>query len=311
MKNKISALLLAGLLTSQLSGCMGQMGLSAMVTKGNLSAVDNRYGRAGLFVLMSPVYGLAATADLFIINSVEFWTGTNPVTGKSPAVVDMPVEAIFKVNEIYADILETSELLQTKTPLDSRPMYRIYQNKLKAMHDDWQSRSLVRNQTIHGKNIRHSMYLLDEVMINWLIQSEREDMMSEYHMNWQQVLDSMEVLTKLRICIPDMDSIDDQQRVKFYCDKTVRKLNQLALICPLSIASPIGCRAIHELSELASSETINLSPKAMYDLTSDVSTVIAQVFDQVLSDMTESLYQPLPSIPLGIVEGHQSKHSYV
>ncbi|MGF1712029.1 hypothetical protein L4C37_15850 [Vibrio kagoshimensis] len=220
-------------------------------------------------------------------------------------------EAISKVNEIYADILETSDSLQTKAPLDSRPMYRIYQNKLKMMHDDWQSRSLARNQTIHGKSIRHSMYLLDEVMINWLIQSEREDMMSEYHMNWQQVLDSMEVLTKLRICIPDMDSIDDQQRVKFYCDKTVRKLNQLALICPLSIASPIGCRAIHELSELASSETITLSPKAMYDLTSDVSTVIAQVFDQVLSDMTESLYQPLPTIPSSMVEGYPRKHSFV
>ncbi len=220
-------------------------------------------------------------------------------------------EAIFKVNEIYADILETSGLLQTKAPLDSRPMYRIYQNKLKMMHDDWQNRSLVRNQAVHGKNIRHSMYLLDEVMINWLIHSEREDMMSEYHMNWQQVLDSMEVLTKLRICLPNTETIDDQQRIKFYCEKTVRKLNQLALICPLSIASPIGNRAIHELSELATSETITLSPKAMYDLTSDVSTVIAQVFDQVLSEMTESLYQPLPNIPLGMVEGHQSKHSYV
>ncbi|MCL1049921.1 DUF3332 domain-containing protein [Shewanella abyssi] len=103
MKKKISALALTVLLSSQLSGCMGQMGLSAMVTKGNLSAVDNRYGRAGLFVLMSPIYGIAATADLFIINSVEFWTGTNPVTGRSPAVVDMPVEAIFKVNQHLDD----------------------------------------------------------------------------------------------------------------------------------------------------------------------------------------------------------------
>ncbi|WOT05683.1 DUF3332 domain-containing protein [Shewanella youngdeokensis] len=98
MKKKISTLALTALLSSQLSGCMGQMGLSAMVTKANLTAVDNRYARAGLFALMSPVYGVASTADLFIINSIEFWTGTNPVTGKSPAVVDMPVEAIFKVN---------------------------------------------------------------------------------------------------------------------------------------------------------------------------------------------------------------------
>ncbi|MCL1092302.1 DUF3332 domain-containing protein [Shewanella kaireitica] len=114
MKKKISTLVLTGLLTSQLTGCMGQMGLSAMVTKGNLSAVDNRYGRAGLFVLMSPVYGLAATADLFIVNSIEFWTGTNPVTGRSPAVVDMPVEAIFKVNQHLNDDLTKAPLPEVK-----------------------------------------------------------------------------------------------------------------------------------------------------------------------------------------------------
>ncbi|MGF1699792.1 DUF3332 domain-containing protein [Photobacterium makurazakiensis] len=87
------------ILATSLTGCIGQMGTSQLVTKANLSAVDNRYGRAGLFVLLSPVYGIAATADLFIFNSVEFWTGKNPITGKSPAVADTPVDAIFKVND--------------------------------------------------------------------------------------------------------------------------------------------------------------------------------------------------------------------
>lgn len=86
------------ILATSLTGCIGQMGTSQLVTKANLSAVDNRYGRAGLFVLLSPVYGIAAAADLFIFNTVEFWTGKNPITGKSPAVVDQPVDAIFKVN---------------------------------------------------------------------------------------------------------------------------------------------------------------------------------------------------------------------
>ncbi|HDZ8963820.1 TPA: DUF3332 domain-containing protein [Aeromonas dhakensis] len=92
--------LLAGVVASVgLSGCMGQMGLSSMVTKGNLSVVDNRYGRAGVFVLLSPVYGLAATADLFVFNTIEFWSGKNPITGKSPALVDQKLEALIKVNQ--------------------------------------------------------------------------------------------------------------------------------------------------------------------------------------------------------------------
>ncbi|QYK04582.1 DUF3332 domain-containing protein [Shewanella zhangzhouensis] len=96
--NKVT-LTLALLASTQLTACMGQMGLSSMLTQGNLSAVDNRYGRAGLYMLLAPVYGLTATADLFIFNSIEFWTGKNPITGKSPALVDMPAKTIIKVND--------------------------------------------------------------------------------------------------------------------------------------------------------------------------------------------------------------------
>ena len=99
MANIASKAVAMTVLAASLSGCIGQMGTTQMVTKANLSAVDNRYGRAGLFVLLSPVYGVASIADLFIFNTVEFWTGTNPITGKSPAVADTPVDAIFKVNK--------------------------------------------------------------------------------------------------------------------------------------------------------------------------------------------------------------------
>ncbi|WP_066016978.1 DUF3332 domain-containing protein [Endozoicomonas atrinae] len=112
MKKVAIKALAVAVFAASLTGCMGQMGTSAMVTKANLSVVDNRYGRAGLFMLLSPVYGIAATADFFIFNTIEFWTGTNPITGKSPAVVDMPVDAIFKVNHK----LDKS---MTEVPLDS------------------------------------------------------------------------------------------------------------------------------------------------------------------------------------------------
>lgn len=98
-KGRAAALLLGMVASVGLSGCMGSMGLSAMLTKGNLSVVDNRYGRAGVFVLLSPVYGLAATADLFVFNTIEFWSGKNPITGKSPALVDQKADAVIKVNQ--------------------------------------------------------------------------------------------------------------------------------------------------------------------------------------------------------------------
>ncbi|ELR64083.1 hypothetical protein C942_03164 [Photobacterium marinum] len=114
MKTTSLKIAAVAVLVTSLSGCIGQMGTSQLVTKANLSAVDNRYGRAGLFVLLSPVYGLAATADLFIFNTIEFWTGKNPITGKSPAVADQPVDAIFKVNSKLDKSMTTVPLASVK-----------------------------------------------------------------------------------------------------------------------------------------------------------------------------------------------------
>ncbi|EKO3905403.1 DUF3332 domain-containing protein [Vibrio fluvialis] len=111
MKRKTLVIAMAvGLGVSSLTGCMGQMATTGLVTKFNLEVVDNRYGREGLFLLLSPVYGIASIVDLFIVNAVEFWTGTNPISGKSPAVVDRPADTMLKVN----DKLDSS---MTETPL--------------------------------------------------------------------------------------------------------------------------------------------------------------------------------------------------
>ncbi|KAA8681700.1 hypothetical protein [Vibrio gigantis] len=225
-------------------------------------------------------------------------------------------DSIRKVNEIYDNILEVSELLQSHVSFDSRPMYRIYHLKLIAMHSDWQNRSLVRNQSIHGKTIRHCMFLMDEVMIVWLIQSEREDMSREYHMNWQQILDCMEILTKLRMSIPgiekaDMEKPEEYLRFKYYASQTHRKLNQLSIICPISSGSPVCTRAMHALTEIASSNEATQPADSMYELTSDISSVVSQVYDQVLSDITRSLYQPLPNINEKVINTRLSVHHYM
>jgi hypothetical protein len=85
-------------------------------------------------------------------------------------------------------------------------------------------------------------------------------------------------------------------RVKYYCDKTRRKLSQLSLISPLSVASPLSSKAMHTLTELNANNELEMTSDELYQLTTDVSLVISQVYDQMLSDMTESLYLPLPKV---------------
>ncbi|MGF1719061.1 DUF3332 domain-containing protein [Vibrio kyushuensis] len=115
---------------SSLTGCMGQMATTGMVSKFNLEVVDNRYGREGMFLLLSPVYGIASMADLFIFNAVEFWTGKNPITGKSPAVVDTPMNSMIKVNGSLDKSLTEVPLQTNNVDVEKATMRQIDENTM-------------------------------------------------------------------------------------------------------------------------------------------------------------------------------------
>ncbi|OLQ92106.1 hypothetical protein BIY22_16485 [Vibrio panuliri] len=119
----------AALGASTLTGCMGQMATTGLVSKFNLEIVDNRYGREGMFLLLSPVYGLAGAVDLFIFNSIEFWTGTNPISGKSPAVVDTPTKNYIKVND-QLDPSLTTVPLTNNADIDKAIMTQVDDNTM-------------------------------------------------------------------------------------------------------------------------------------------------------------------------------------
>ncbi|MEW6077904.1 MAG: DUF3332 family protein [Thermodesulfobacteriota bacterium] len=82
-----------------LTGCMGQNGLMGKAAKFNLSVVENRYGREGVFICMIPAYLVCSVCDLLIFNSIEFWSGTNPLNGKE-ALVDT------KLIEVPSDVVK-------------------------------------------------------------------------------------------------------------------------------------------------------------------------------------------------------------
>lgn len=79
--------LLAGLVFA--NGCYGPFHLVRKVHKFNGEVSDNKWvvELAFLVMYLFPVYGLAGAADAIIFNSIEFWTGENPL---APASLDAP-----------------------------------------------------------------------------------------------------------------------------------------------------------------------------------------------------------------------------
>jgi hypothetical protein len=70
------------------TGCIGSMAVSGKVREFNLNVSPEPWPREAVFFLlyMFPVYPFAGTADLLVVNSIEFWTGTNPVSGKAAQI---------------------------------------------------------------------------------------------------------------------------------------------------------------------------------------------------------------------------------
>ena len=82
MRAVLASLLLVLFAVSN-TACIGRMAVSGAVRKFNLEAVDGQWPHEFLFLALYiiPVYPLAGAVDLIIVNSIEFWTGTNPVDG--------------------------------------------------------------------------------------------------------------------------------------------------------------------------------------------------------------------------------------
>jgi hypothetical protein len=82
MKNGLSMLVLSMLLILSMgTGCIGNFGLSGEVRKFNLEVSKDRWGREIVFVVLYviPVYPISGLLDIVVFNSIEFWTGTNPI----------------------------------------------------------------------------------------------------------------------------------------------------------------------------------------------------------------------------------------
>ncbi len=83
MRTILVSLLIAGFALSN-TACIGRMAVSGIVREFNLDVVEGKWQREIVFLALYviPVYPVAGAIDLIIVNSLEFWSGTNPVNGK-------------------------------------------------------------------------------------------------------------------------------------------------------------------------------------------------------------------------------------
>lgn len=84
---KVSALLLAATLLT--SSCVGSFSLFNRVAKWNTHATSSKFLNEIIFILISPAYAVCAVADVLVLNTIEFWSGSNPLAQKVGTVQEV------------------------------------------------------------------------------------------------------------------------------------------------------------------------------------------------------------------------------
>lgn len=81
------ALILCSALSITFSSCIGSFTLTRNVIDWN-KQVGNKFVNELVFFAfwILPVYEVTSLADLLVINSIEFWSGTNPISASTKAI---------------------------------------------------------------------------------------------------------------------------------------------------------------------------------------------------------------------------------
>ncbi len=82
---KLRVLVLTLCMGISLVSCYGPFKLTSSLHSWNGQATSDEFVNALIFVGLNiiPVYGIAALADAIIFNTIEFWTGVNPIAMKA------------------------------------------------------------------------------------------------------------------------------------------------------------------------------------------------------------------------------------
>src|SRR3989338_189962 len=74
------------------SGCYGPFNLTRRLYRWNGQVGTTKWEREFIFVLLAwlPIYGLSVLGDAVVFNSMEFWTGKNPVDPPSKTRSELP-----------------------------------------------------------------------------------------------------------------------------------------------------------------------------------------------------------------------------
>ncbi|MGV2989463.1 hypothetical protein ACE1OE_17610 [Vibrio sp. E150_011] len=190
--------------------------------------------------------------------------------------------------------IHCQELIQL-AHFNNKPMYRVLHNNISLLIRSWKRSNVNKNQIIHGKMVRHTLLLIDELIVAWLVDLEQSELELTYSEVWHGVIDCLDCLTQFRMCIQNSDTTMGKQQLLHYCHVIQRKVNRLSVTRSYAtIRVPMASAAMITIDDILAQPESPIDKEAMYQLSSTLSDFIFQTYDDCIGELAETLYQPLP-----------------
>ena len=93
MRKLLSVVFVSALALSMFTGCIGRSGLTQKLRTWNLEVQETKWKRQAIAIPLFPVLYATNILDMVLFNTIEFWSGTNPINNE-PAIVNLPVAAL-------------------------------------------------------------------------------------------------------------------------------------------------------------------------------------------------------------------------
>lgn len=182
-----------------------------------------------------------------------------------------------------------------------KPMYRILMKRLSVLLDEWPRYSIQRNQAVHGKVIRHVMYLIDDTVTQSLLTADKEQLFKRYQSVWPITLNAIDSLSRFRNAIHHYtpDNATTKREITLHIQILRRRLNQMTL-CNSEPVPPIIIESLFEqFDDIKLDNPDTAQTKAqLYEFSLQLSDTLFNLFDLVLCDIGKEISIRLPELPI-------------
>lgn len=191
------------------------------------------------------------------------------------------------------DLVDTGQMLLEQSPGNQKLAYKVFIKQAQTLVHEYDNAKPARKRTLQHRILLHVIYLIDEVVNQGLLATNKTGLLEQYQCVWQAMMDAVNAKMRLSQAIYQVArrETSSAQSVKLHARILEKRTVQLTSACPKPY-NDLSEEVIVKLSNLYQGNPDNASLPSLESLTlltEDVDRVLFDHFDLALEEILDEL----------------------